>query len=59
MSKPKGESASDKAARERERRITESERTRTAERSASDLATDLNAIYGLRQIAGFGRTAAR
>lgn len=47
MSKPK-EDPKDKAARLRERRITDIERGQTAQESASSLTTDLRAIYGMK-----------
>lgn len=46
-SRPK-EDPKDKAARLRERRITNIERQQTAEESASSLTTDLRAIYGMK-----------
>lgn len=61
MGKPKApkESEEAKAARLREQRIATAERTRASQQTATDLATDLHAIYGLRQISGFGKTAAK
>jgi hypothetical protein len=44
------EDPKDKAARLRERRITEVERSKTAESAAGSLTSDLRSIYGLRQI---------
>ena len=44
------EDPKDKAARLRERRLTEIERTKTAESAAGSLTSDLRAIYGLRQL---------
>jgi hypothetical protein len=49
MGKPK-EDPKDKAARERERRISEIERNTSTQQSASSLTTDLRAIYGMRGI---------
>lgn len=47
MKSPK-ESPEDRAARLRERRISELERTGAATRNSAGLASELNAIYGLR-----------
>lgn len=48
------EDPADKAARLRERRITEVERQKTTEQSASGLTSDLRAVYGLRGLSMFG-----
>jgi hypothetical protein len=47
--KPK-EDPKDKANRLRERRMTEIERSKTAESAAGSLTSDLRSIYGLRQL---------
>lgn len=46
--KPKGEDPADKAARLRERRMTEVERQKSTEESAAGLAADIRSIYGQR-----------
>lgn len=51
--KPK-EDPADKAARLRERRITEVERQKTTEKTAGGLTSDLQAVYGLRGLSMFG-----
>lgn len=48
------EDPADKAARLRERRIAEAERSRAAQESAADLTTDLMAVYGRRGMSLFG-----
>jgi hypothetical protein len=56
------ENKTDKAARLRERRITDLERSRATEQSATSLTTDLRAIYGFRglpmMIGSIGNTPA-
>lgn len=52
--KPK-ENGADKAARLRERRMTEVERAQSAETSAQSLTSDLQAIYGRRGKSLFGK----
>lgn len=47
--KPK-EDPKDKAARLRERRISEVERTQTAQEQASALSSDIRAVYGMRKM---------
>lgn len=47
------EDPADRAARLRERRITEADRTVWAERGALRLTTDLRSLYGLRQLTQF------
>lgn len=42
------EDPKDKAARMRERRITDIERQKTAEQQASGLTSDIRAIYGMK-----------
>jgi hypothetical protein len=44
--KPKGESAEDKKARLRERRLTGLERDRATQQTAQGLTTDLMSVYG-------------
>lgn len=51
--KPK-EDPKDKAARLRERRITDVERQKQTEQSAGGLTSDLRAVYGLRGLSMFG-----
>lgn len=58
MGKPK-EDPADKAARERERRITDVERQKTGEQQAAGLTTDLRAVYGLRGMPNIFGTAKR
>lgn len=48
------EDPKDKAARLRERRIADLERTSSTERAASGLSSDLRAVYGLSSISMFG-----
>lgn len=48
------EDPADKASRLRERRITEVERQKTTEQSASGLTSDLRAVYGMRGLSMFG-----
>ena len=50
MGMPKGESRADRLARGRERRLSEIDRTQSAEKTAADLTTDLRAVYGFRGI---------
>ncbi len=47
MKSPK-EDPADKAARLRERRLSELDQARTAEQTASGLASDLRSVYGSR-----------
>jgi len=49
--KPK-ENPTDKAARLRERRMSEIERTTQAEKGASSLTSDLMAVYGMKSMFG-------
>ena len=49
-----GEDSNDKAARLRERRITDVERQKTTEESAAGLTSDLRAVYGMRGLSMFG-----
>jgi|GEM_PF-5736452 len=51
--KPK-EDPKDKAARLRERRITDVERQKATEQAAGGLTSDLRAVYGLRGLSLFG-----
>lgn len=44
------EDPKDKANRLRERRLTEIERTKSAEASSASLSSDLRAIYGMKQV---------
>lgn len=44
--KPKGEDPADKAARLRERRMTDVERAKSTEESAAGLSADIRSIYG-------------
>jgi len=44
--RPEGESRADRAARQRERRMTDVERTAATQDMASALAADLRAVYG-------------
>ena len=53
MGTPK-EDPKDKAARERERRMTELDRARAAQKEAAGLTTDLRSVYGLRSMSLFG-----
>lgn len=46
--KPKGEDPQDKAARLRERRMTEVERAKSTEESAAGLSADIRSVYGQR-----------
>jgi hypothetical protein len=55
--KPK-EDPQDRAARERERRITDVDRRQSSEKGATSLTTDLRAIYGLRNLPMFGTRGA-
>lgn len=48
--KPPGESAEDRAARLRERRIAGIERDTASQGTAGDLTADLRSVYGLRGI---------
>lgn len=58
--KPPGESAEDKAARLRERRLSELDRNVAAQRSSADMAGDLRAVYGLRGLPlAFGSSPAQ
>jgi hypothetical protein len=52
--KPK-EDPKDKAARLRERRLTEVERTSSAEQNAQSLTSDLMAVYGMGKPSMFKR----
>lgn len=56
MKTPK-EDPQDKAARERERRITEADRNVAAQKQAGGLSTDLRSVYGLRSMSLFGQAA--
>ena len=49
MARPK-EDPADKAARLRERRISEIERTKVAQDSAGGLTSDLRAVYGMKGV---------
>jgi len=53
MAKPK-EDPADKAARLRERRVSELERAAAAQKQAAGLSSDLRAVYGLRSMSLFG-----
>jgi hypothetical protein len=44
--KPQGEDPADKAARLRERRMTDVERAKSTEESAAGLSADIRSIYG-------------
>jgi len=46
--KPKGEDPADKAARLRERRMTDVERAKSTEESAAGLSADIRSIYGMK-----------
>ena len=46
------EDPQDKAARLRERRISELERMRASQENAAGLTSDIRAIYGLRGVTG-------
>lgn len=48
--KPKGESAEDRRARLRERRISGIERDTATQQTAADLTSDLKSVYGFRGI---------
>lgn len=52
--KPK-ENADDKAARMRERRITDIEQQKAGEKSAATLTSDINSVYGSRLFSLFDR----
>ena len=53
MKSPK-EDPADKAARLRERRISEIERSMATEKQAGGLMSDIGAVYGIRSIPLFG-----
>ena len=53
MKTPK-EDPADKAARERERRLSELDRNAAAQKNAGGLSTDLRSVYGLRSMSLFG-----
>lgn len=48
------EDPADKAARERERRLSELDRNTAAQKNAGGLSTDLRSVYGLRSMSLFG-----
>lgn len=54
MKTPK-EDPQDKAARLRERRLSELEQDQAAQEQAKGLTTDIRAVYGLRALSMFGK----
>lgn len=54
MKTPK-EDPADKAARERERRISELEQSQATQEQAAGLTSDIGAVYGLRSLSLFSR----
>lgn len=48
-----------KAQRERERRLAQIDKSRTAQDEAEDLTTDLRAVYGLSALRSYGQSAPR